>query len=87
MDEASVIPRQEDSDDAELQIVTHSVVGSRSRKLKSSTPSSRASDRPRKAKAELFRREVELKNLLKCHEMKRQMENQIAEMKTQVHEF
>ena len=41
----------------------------------------------KKAKAELLRREVELKNLLKCQEMERQMERQIAEMKIQEDEL
>ena len=78
-----MVPRQEYCDDAESQIVTRLVVSSSSRKSKSSKTSSRASHRSRKAKAELLRREVELKNLLKCQEMEREMERQIAEMKIQ----
>lgn len=77
-----MIPCQAD-DKAELQIGTRSLVSSTSRKSKSSKSSSRASDRSIKAKAELLRREVELKNLLKCQEMEREMERQIAEMKIQ----
>ena len=78
---------QEDNDNAESQIVTRSVAGSVSRKSGSSRTSSRASDRSRKAKADLLRREVELKNLLKRQVMERQMERQIAEMKIQEDEL
>ena len=87
VDENSVVPRQEDNDNAESQIVTRSVAGSVSRKSRSSKTSSRASERSRKAKADLLRREVELKNLLKRQEMERQMERQIAEMKIQEDEL
>ena len=85
-DETSVVPCQAD-DKAELQIGTRSLVSSTSRKSKSSKSSSRASDRSIKAKAELLRREVELKNLLKLQEMEREMERQIAEMKIQEDEL
>ena len=49
-----MVPHQEDSDNAESQIVIHSVVGSSSKKLKSSKTSSRTSDQSRKAKADLL---------------------------------
>lgn len=63
-DEASVVPCQEYCDSAESQTVTRSVVSSSTRKTKSSKTSPHASERSRKAKAELLRHEVELKNLL-----------------------
>lgn len=85
-DEISVVPCQEDSDNAESQIVTRSVSSS-SRKSKSSKTSSRASDRSRKAKAELLHCEVELKNLLKHQEMECEMERQIAKVKIQEDEL
>jgi len=87
VDNTSVVPRQDYSENAESQIVTHSVVTSSSRNSKSSKSSSRASDRSKKAKAKLLRREVELKNLLKRQEMECQMECQIAEMKIQEDEL
>ena len=82
-----MVPRQEYRDDAESQIVTRLVVSSSSRKSKSSKTSSRASHRSKKAKADLLRRKVELKNLFKRQEMERQMERQIAEMKIQEEEL
>jgi len=78
-----VVPHQEDNDNVESQIVTRSPVGSSSRNSKSFQTSSGASDRSRKAKAELLRREVELKNLLKRQEMERQ----IPEIKTREDEL
>ena len=83
VDNTSVVSRQDYGDTAESQIVIRSVVTSSSRNSKSSKSSSRASDRSNKAKTELLRREVELKNLLKRQEMECQMERQIAEMKIQ----
>ena len=82
-----MVPRQEYCDNAESQVVTCSLVSSSSTKSKSSKPSSRASERSRKVKAELLCWEVELKNLLKRQEMERQMECQIAEMKIQEEEL
>ena len=48
-DETSVFPCQDDNDNVESQVVTCLVVGSSSRKSKSSKTSSPASDRLRKA--------------------------------------
>lgn len=73
-DEASVVPHQGYCDSAESQIVTRSVVSSSNRNSKSSKTSSHASERSRKAKAELLYHEVELQNLLKRQEMERQMD-------------
>ena len=50
---------------------------------KGSKSSLRVSERSRKAKAEVCRRKIELKNLLKRQEMEHQMERQLAEMKSQ----
>lgn len=96
-DEAAAGLRQEDNANEEVPNITPSLVGSSSKKSSkrsskssskiSSKASSRASDRSRKARAELLRREVELKNLLKRHEVERQMERQIAEKKTQEEEL
>ena len=58
VDNTKVVPRQDYGDTAESQIVTRSVVTSSSRNSKSPKSSSRASDRSKKAKAELLRREV-----------------------------
>ncbi|KAL9984440.1 hypothetical protein ACROYT_G006731 [Oculina patagonica] len=96
-DEASAGLRQEDNANEEVPNITPSLVGSSSKKSSkrssksssrtSSKASSRASDRSRKSRAELLRRKVELKNLLKGHEVERQMERQIAEMKAQEEEL
>ena len=67
--------------------VSPSQVESGTSKSKSSKSSSRVSDRSKKAKADLLRREVQLRSLMKRQEMERQMERQIAEMRTQEHEL
>ncbi|PFX11376.1 hypothetical protein AWC38_SpisGene24930, partial [Stylophora pistillata] len=75
--------RREENVDVLERYATLSRVDSGSAKSKSSRASSRVSERSRKAKAELLRREVELRNLLKRQEMERKMERQIAELKIQ----
>ena len=67
--------------------VSPSQVESGTSKSKSSKSSLRASDKSKKAKADLLRREVELKSLMKRQEMEREMERQIAEMRTQEDEL
>ena len=73
--------------DTSARHVSPSQVESGTSKSKSSKSSSRARDKSKKAKADLLRREVELKSLIKRQEMEREMERQIAEMKTQEDEL
>ena len=74
VDKTSLVPRREDSKNVEIQIATLYTSRLSRRKSKSSKTSSHASERSRKAKAELLYHEVELKNLLKRQEMERQMD-------------